>query len=766
MKITISKFNRVLFALLAAFSVSVIAAKAQGNSTGINGQVNCPSYPATPTASTAAADDMNQMMCQLGLSFPFVPDSLTDTNRPPSAYPASAGSPEGNWRNFYGHTITKSVWGLWNNFEDTSDGFLDIDGFNGWDKHTVNDPDSWRVFDDATAQHAQGGYTPINLLQMDDGTPILTADDWWSKRRPEIFNDAQEEYYGKIPDSSRWPNITWSLSAASTGTANGIAYMQWTVTGTISTNSGGINFVPYVPRNRPSISATLRIPRATFTNGVSVPVIITFGSINDWVYTATNNLSWGWCAFNTSAVQADSGGASMSSYIIGLINHGNWRKPDDWGALAAYAWGVSRLIDFFENPVTNGTATFLGVDQTKLGIEGLSYLGKATLVTMAYEPRLAIAYPAQGGEGGGKMVRRHWGEDLENSMGNTGEYFWFCGNAYNYCGPLNDPSYPSTGFVANAIDLPASGPYPGNTNANWRTLYPTAGASTQPGTYLPRKIELMKIDAHSILALCAPRPVFMNGGTHDSPEDFRGTWLSEVFATPVYNLLGVQGLLDKPWPVVPNPAYAQFFPGYDFSNNVYVPQNPVTIHTKTIRNFDGYILGNLAFSFRGEALATNNQGGSGFYYLSTTGVESPSTGGHTDVDDFPLFISFAKRFMTNSPSCTLSGNVLSKSGAANSRAWVVSVNNPAPGGTAYAAQIDGITFTQTSGAVTGTPHVINSFPVSLGNIPFGGSAAGTITIDFSSCPTLARFTINVHFSANNGLLGATSGTMVLNNQYR
>jgi hypothetical protein len=343
MKTTTRKFNQVFSALLAAFSVSVIAAKAQ----------NCGSYPAVPASSTSVSDDMNQMMCQLGLTYPTLPAKLVDTNRPPSAFPVSAGSPQGNWQNFYGHTITESAWGLWNNFEDTSDGFLDIDGFNGWNRHTLNDPDSWRVFDDASAQYAQGGYTPIDLLKMDDGIPVLTAVDWWSKRRPEILNDAQEEYYGKIPDPSRWPAITWSLSTPTMGTANGVAYIQWTVTGTISTNSGGVNFVPYAPRNRPSISATLRMPQATYTNGIRVPVIITYSSINDWQYSATNNVLWGWCAFNTGTVQANSGGASMSSYIIGLINQGSWRKPDDWGYLAANAWGVGRLIDFFENPLTN-----------------------------------------------------------------------------------------------------------------------------------------------------------------------------------------------------------------------------------------------------------------------------------------------------------------------------------------------------------------------------------------------------------------------------
>ena len=164
-----------------------------------------------PTAATTAAEDRQQMLQQLGVELPVLPSKLLDPNRPPSAYPQDPANPEGNWRNFYGHMITRSAWGLWNNYEDTSDGFLHADGFNGWNKFTIDDPDSWRVFDAADSDFAKGAYTPIALLRMKDGTPVSTARDWWTRRRPEILEDVQEQLYGKIPDRSLWPSISWHL---------------------------------------------------------------------------------------------------------------------------------------------------------------------------------------------------------------------------------------------------------------------------------------------------------------------------------------------------------------------------------------------------------------------------------------------------------------------------------------------------------------------------------------------------------------------------
>src|ERR1044072_3934790 len=101
---------------------------------------------------------------------------------------------------------------------------------------------------------------------------------------------------------------------------------------------------------------------------------------------------WAYAVLSTSTIQADNG-AGLSRGIIGLVNHGQPRNPDDWGVLRAWAWGASRLLDYLEtNPE---------VDAKRAVIEGVSRFGKAALVTMAYEPRYALGFLGSSGAGGG-----------------------------------------------------------------------------------------------------------------------------------------------------------------------------------------------------------------------------------------------------------------------------------------------------------------------------------------------------------------------------
>jgi hypothetical protein len=192
-------------------------------------------------------------------------------------------------------------------------------------------------------------------------------------------------------------------------------------------------------------------------------------------------------------VQADNG-EGLTQGIIGLCNKGQPRKLDDWGALRAWAWGASRALDYFETDKT--------VDAKQVSIDGHSRYGKAALVAMAYEPRLAIAYISSSGTGGAKIFRRNFGELLENVAG-ASEFHWMAGNFLKYAGPLT-PN-----------DLP--------------------------------------VDAHELIALCAPRPVFVGGGAAgggDGWADARGTFVAELAAGPVYVLLGKKGLGTTEFPPV------------------------------------------------------------------------------------------------------------------------------------------------------------------------------------------------------------------------
>ena len=108
---------------------------------------------------------------------------------------------------------------------------------------------------------------------------------------------------------------------------------------------------------------------------------------------------------NPASIQADNG-AGITRGIIGLVNKGQPRKPEDWGALRAWAWGATRGLDYLE--------TDPAIDAKHVGIEGVSRFGKAALVTLAFEPRFAIGLIASSGEGGAKLHRHIFGEVVEN----------------------------------------------------------------------------------------------------------------------------------------------------------------------------------------------------------------------------------------------------------------------------------------------------------------------------------------------------------------
>jgi hypothetical protein len=193
---------------------------------------------------------------------------------------------------------------------------------------------------------------------------------------------------------------------------------------------------------------------------------------------------WGYAEYVPTSVQPDNG-AGLTQGIIGLANHGQPRALDGWGALRAWAWGASRVLDYFE--------TDPAVDARQVGVTGHSRYGKAALVAMAYDPRFAIAYISSSGEAGAKLYRHRFGEEIGNIAASS-EYHWMAGNFLKYDGPLT------------VADLP--------------------------------------VDAHELIALCAPRPVFIGGGATkgDGWADAQGMFLAAVAAGPVYTLLGKKDL--------------------------------------------------------------------------------------------------------------------------------------------------------------------------------------------------------------------------------
>lgn len=354
-------------------------------------------------------------------------------------------------------------------------------------------------------------------LTLKNGKKVTTAKAWWELRRPEIVEDFDREIYGRVPKVT--PKVTWEVTST-------LHEMKGDVPVVTKKLVGHADNSAY-----PAISVDIQLTLTTPANALGpVPVMMELSFSPEFMaaiakrfpeMTAAANKGptwqqqvlakgWGYAVLIPTSVQADKGDG-LTEGIIGLVNNGQPRKLDDWGALRAWAWGASRAMDYFE--------TDKSVDAHQVGIEGHSRYGKAALVTMAYDPRFAIAYVSSSGAGGAALYRRNFGEQIGNVAG-TGEYHWMAGNFLKYAGPLT-PN-----------DLP--------------------------------------VDSHELIALAAPRPVFIGAGATqgDGWVDGRGMFLATVGAGPVYRLLGKKDLGTTEFPPIGTPlidgelAYRQHSAGH------------------------------------------------------------------------------------------------------------------------------------------------------------------------------------------------------------
>lgn len=318
-------------------------------------------------------------------------------------------------------------------------------------------------------------------LVFNNGKPVVTPADWMVRRK-EIAEFFDREVYGRVPAQA--PAVDWRiLEERDTMIGDRAAVMQ-KLTGHAD-NTG-------YPEISVDMDLTLVLPAH---DPDRKPVVIEFywglwrrpgdtsvPQPSAWQVDCIRR-GWAYALLRPTSIQADNG-AGLTQGIIGLVNKGLRRKPDDWGALRAWAWGASRALDYFTGRQD--------LDETKVSIGGHSRYGKAALVTMASDERFSVAYVSSSGEGGAKLNRRNYGEIVENLTG-SGEYHWMAGNFIRYGGPLNWDDIP--------------------------------------------------VDAHELIALCAPRPVFVGCGSDgDQWTDQRGMFMATAAAGPVYRLLGKKDL--------------------------------------------------------------------------------------------------------------------------------------------------------------------------------------------------------------------------------
>ncbi len=359
-----------------------------------------------------------------------------------------------------------------------------------------------------------------DALTMKDGKKVTTPTQW-AKRRAEILEDFDREVLGRVPKNV--PKVTWEVTKTAESKVGGHPVIGKQIIGHVD-NSGD-------PDIKVDIQMTLVTP--TDVKG-PVPVMMMFGgrSIPEVAFPApafpgfggssrggrggsgrigraggppappanadapaTEQLiadGWGFASINPSSIQADNG-AGLTKGIIGLVNKGQPRHPDDWGALRAWAWGAARGLDYME--------TDKAVNAKQVGIEGVSRYGKAALITMAYDTRFALVLVGSSGEGGAKPHRRNWGEAVENLTG-TGEYHWMAGNFLKY--GASEATFGSR----NAGDIP--------------------------------------VDSNELIALCAPRLTFISYGVPEKGDakwlDHQGSFMAAVDAQAVFRLLGAKDM--------------------------------------------------------------------------------------------------------------------------------------------------------------------------------------------------------------------------------
>jgi hypothetical protein len=339
-----------------------------------------------------------------------------------------------------------------------------------------------------------GAYTLPDPLVLQNGQPVRDVDTWFKQRRPEILKLYETRIYGRVPEGA--PKVTFEVVETDSKAMDGTAVREQVV-GRIGDGADApkMNLVLYLPANatgpvplllqlnffgNPPASTPAATPPAASPaspgTGKTKGGIREAGPIADFLARG-----YGYASFRYTEVQPDNA-TNWQRGVVGLALAPGQGKPaaDEWGGISAWAWGASRVLDYFE--------TDRAVDAKRVALIGHSRLGKTVLWAGARDPRFALMFSSCSGEMGASLARRDYGETVDDMAAN---FPWqFCGNFQKFSGHWSD----------------------------------------------------MPVDAHMVIALNAPRPVFVTGGTQDQWADPHGEFLAQVAAGPVYRLLGRKGL--------------------------------------------------------------------------------------------------------------------------------------------------------------------------------------------------------------------------------
>ena len=362
-------------------------------------------------------------------------------------------------------------------------------------------------------------YQLPELLVAANGTKISGSKSWLEIRRPEILNLFEENMYGKIPGKLKISS--WKILEESKNALDGKATRKQILL-TFKKNNKEINvnlliYLPIQAKNAPLFVAYNFYGNHTIINDPAIvlpqswsrnneefgitenkPVEKSRGeSASRWSVDKIIDAGYGLATMFYCEVDPDKfgdDGADFSDGIHPLLYKPGQTKPlpNEWGAISAWAWGLSRAMDYFELDDD--------IDQNKIIVMGHSRLGKTSLWAGALDQRFAIVISNNSGCGGAALSRRKYGERL----GGMRSYFphWLCGN----CAKYDDHE------------------------------------------------ETLPLDQHMLIALIAPRPVYIASGEDDRWADPKGEYLSGYFATPVYELFDKPGFTSEKMPEVNHPV--------------------------------------------------------------------------------------------------------------------------------------------------------------------------------------------------------------------
>jgi hypothetical protein len=342
-----------------------------------------------------------------------------------------------------------------------------------------------------------GSYTLPGPLTLSNGKPVRDAKTWTEKRRPEIVRLFEENEYGRSP--GRPKAMTFDIFDKGTPTFDGKAVRrQVTIYFSADKNGPKVDLLLYLPADaRKPVPLLLNIGFSANSSTVDDPGVkpgevwgrdkkrvpapkTGIGHLNVAPFLAAG---FGVATMYYGDIDPDFLGGIPNGVRSLYLKPGQTEPaPDAWGSIGAWAWGLSRAMDYLE--------TDQGVDARRVAIFGISRLGKTVMWAGAHDTRFAMVIASCSGEGGAALSRRNYGETIAHLVAPTRYPYQFCANYQKYA----------------------------------------------------EHVDQLPVDAHMLVALMAPRPVFLQTGDQDYWSDPKGEFLAAVAAEPVFKLFGKQGL--------------------------------------------------------------------------------------------------------------------------------------------------------------------------------------------------------------------------------